>query len=125
MTSKTSLEKRIIDNKVYHQYPKQSRAKQLKPVGKLRFARVLVDKAHDIREVNTGFLKNLLKLAADGASFWFITATPLPKSAKNLAGCMKCWDATALVKNLRDPLSDNFGQIDKGYNNAFRQNVIV
>ena len=125
LTSKTSLEKRIMDDKVYHQYPKQSRAKHPKPVGKLRFARVLVDEAHDIRGVNTAFFKNLLKLAADGASIWFITATPLPKGAKSLAGCMKCWDATALVKNLRDPLSDNLGQIDKGYNNAFRQNVIA
>ncbi|MCJ1349374.1 hypothetical protein MMC31_007614 [Peltigera leucophlebia] len=122
LTSKTSLETRIMDDKVYHQYPS---AKHPKPVGKLRFARVLVDEAHDIRGINTAFFKNLVKLAADGASIWFITATPLPKGAKSLAGCMKCWDATAFVKNLRDPLSDNLGQIDKGYINAFRQNAVA
>ena len=125
LTSKTSLETRIMQNSVYHQYPKSGRQKCPNPVGRIQFARVLVDEAHDIQGANTVFFKNLAKLAADGASIWFVTATPLHKGAKSLAGCMRCWDATAFVKDLRGPLSDNLGQIDRGYNNAFRQNAVA
>ena len=125
LTSKASLENRITNDKVYHQYPMRGRAKRPNPVGRLRFARVLVDEAHDIRGTNTRFFSSLMKLAADGASVWFITATPLPKGAQSLAGCMKCWDATALVKNVRHPLGNVLGQIDKGYNNALRQNTVA
>lgn len=125
LTSKTSLETCIMDDRIYHPYLKPGHQKCPKPVEKLRFARVLVDEAYDIRGANTAFFKNLVKLAADGASIWFITTTPLPKGANSLAGFMKCWDATALVKNLRDPLSGKLGQINHGYNKAFRQNVIA
>ncbi|MCJ1342946.1 hypothetical protein MMC31_001135, partial [Peltigera leucophlebia] len=84
LKSKTSLEKCIMDDIVCHQYPKPGHQKCSKPVGKLRIARVLVDKAHDIRGTITAFFKNPVRLVADGASTWFITATPLPKLAKSL-----------------------------------------
>ena len=60
-----------------------------------------------------------MKLATDGASIWFITATLLPKGAKSFAGYMKCWDTTTLTEQLRDPLASQPTDIDKAYNTDF------
>ena len=65
----------------------------------------MVDESHDIWGVNTTIFYNLVKQATDKASIWFIIPTPLPKGARIFAGCMKCWDATALTKQLRNPLA--------------------
>ena len=120
LTSKESLDKRIMANADYYHLLWKKGHKHPIRVGRLQFARVLVDESHDIRGVNTTFFNNLVKLATDGASIWFITATPLPKGARSLAGCMKCWDATALTRQLRDPLASQLADIDKAYNTAFR-----
>lgn len=125
LTSKESLDKRIMHQNTYYSYSQSPRQKFRDKVGRLQFARVLIDEAHDIRGVNTTFFNNLLRLAADGASIWGITATPLPKGAKSLAGCMSCWDATASARQLRDPLGPKLGEIDKAYNAAFRHNAVA
>lgn len=113
-----------MQDSFYYKFPTLSRQKHPKPVAKLRFARVLVDEAHEIRGVSSAFFKNFAKLADDGASIWFITAAPLLNGGKILADRMKCWDATASVKQVRDPLSEKFDEIVRGYNDAFRQNAI-
>lgn len=124
LTSNSSLDKRIMQDSFYYKFPTLSRQKHPKPVAKLRFVRVLVDEAHEIRGVTSAFFKNLVKHADDGASIWFITAASLLNGGKILAGRMKCWDATASVKQVRDPLSEKFDEIVRGYNNVFRQNAI-
>lgn len=50
---------------------------------------------------------------------------PLPKSARNLAGYMKYWDATALTRQLRDLLASKLTNIDKAYNIVFSFNFQV
>lgn len=90
LRSKTNIKTHIMDHCIYHLYFKLDYQKCLKPVKKLQFARVLVDKAYNIQGANTAFFKNLMKLAANGASIWFIIATPLPKGANSFAGFIKC-----------------------------------
>lgn len=125
LTSKESLDKRIMQDNMYNSFIEVPRRKYPRKVGRLQFARVLVDGAHDIRGVDTTFFSNIKKLAANGASVWFITATPLPKGAKSLAGCMQCWSATALARQLRNPLTQNLNETDRAYNTAFRHNAVA
>ena len=119
LTSKKSLDKRIMANAdYYHLLWKKGRKHPIR-VGRLQFTRVLVDESHDIQGDNTTFFNNLVKLAIDGASIWFITATPLPKGAISFAGYMECWDAIALTRQLHKPLASQLADIDKAYNTAF------
>ena len=118
-TSKESLDKRMIANAdYYHLLWKKDRKHPIR-VGKLQFVQVLVNESHDIRKINTTFFNNLVKLAIDRAFILFIIATQLPKSARSLTGCIKCWNATALTRQLRDPLISQLTDIDKTYNTAF------
>ena len=117
--SKNCLDKRIMANAdSYHLLWKKS-CKHLIRVGRFLFAQVLVDESHDIWGVNITFFHNLVKLAIDGASIWFITAMPLLKDIRSLTDCINCWDVTALTRQLRDPLASQLADINKDYNTAF------
>ena len=121
LTSEESFNSRIMRKNTYNQYaPKEPGQRRPKKIGRIRFARVLVDEAHNIQHVNSVLTKNLTKLAEDGASIWFITGQPLATVAKSLFGFLKCWDATALAKQIGEPLTPRLIEIERGYKDAFR-----
>ena len=122
LTSGESFNSRIMRKNTYSQYaPLEPGQRRPKKIGRIRFARVLVDEAHDSQHVNSVLTKNLMKLAEDGASIWFITNKPLATVTKSLVSFMKCWDATALAKQKREPLTPRLIEIERGYNEAFSQ----
>lgn len=119
LTSTEVLNSSIMRKDTYYQYARKKPGQRSpKKIGRIQFARVLVDEAHDIKHVDT-VLKNLMTLAGDGASIWFITGAPLTHGTKSLAGFIKCWDATALAKRLHKPLTSRFTEIRSGCNKAF------
>ena len=120
LTSEECFNSRIMRKNTYNQYaPKEPGQRRPRKIGRIQFARVLVDEAHNIQHVNSVLTKNLTKLAEDGASIWFITGKPLSTVAKRLVGFMKCWDATALAKQMREPLTPRLMEIERDYNEAF------
>ena len=78
----------IIIKHTYYWYalerPRQRSPKKMK---KISFTCVLVNKVHDI---NNLFLKNLVTLAGEEKSIWFITESLLSNGAKKFVGFVTC-----------------------------------
>lgn len=69
LTSGKSFNSSIMRKNTYSQYaPLKPGQRRPKKIRKIRFARVLVDEAHNGQHVNSVLTKNLMKLAEDEAS---------------------------------------------------------
>lgn len=85
LTTKESLRTRIMDR-----LERVDGRKRV--VARLKFARVIVDESHEIRNVNTHFVRSLRRLSDDGkTAMWFMTGTPLPKGPGSVKANFLCW----------------------------------
>ena len=56
------------------------------------FGRVIVDEAHQVRNLNTRFAKQMQRLTGGrNCQVWFVTGTPLPKGPESLQLATRCW----------------------------------
>ena len=109
---------------IYYWYtPERPEQRRLKKIGRIWFAYVFVNEAHDI---NNLFIKNLMILAGNRISIWFITGTLLFNVAEKLVGFVKCWDAFAIAKQMCKPLNPNLIRIiGICYNKVFSSKVTM
>ena len=123
LTFTKSLNSIMRKNTYYRYAPERPGQRKPKKIWKIWVARLLVYKAHDI---NNLVLKNLVTLAGERASIWFITGTPLSNGVEKFAGFLKYWDATTIVKQLREPLNPNLiREIGIYYNKAFSSKITM